>query len=69
MPDAADPKNADFRRGWDAALRAVRDWHAAKAKQTLVLAKRSRFPKTLEREADMHEKAAEMIPTLSPDDV
>jgi hypothetical protein len=61
--------SAEFQRGWDAAIQAVRDWHEAKAKQTLVLAKRSRFPKGLEREAEFHKHAAEMIMTLSPDDV
>jgi hypothetical protein len=66
MPDEV---SAEFQRGWDAAILAVRDWHAAKAKQTLVLAKRSRFPKNLEREAEVHKHSAEMIMTLSPSDV
>ena len=65
MADATD----DFQRGWDAAIQAARDWHESKAKQTLVLAKRSRFPKNLEREAEVHKQAAEMLQTLSPDDV
>jgi hypothetical protein len=59
----------DFQRGWDAALRAARDWHDGKAKQALVQARRSRFPKNLEREAEVHKHSAEMIVTLSPDDV
>jgi hypothetical protein len=59
----------DFQLGWDAALRAVRDWHEAQAKQALVQARRSRFPKTLEREAEVHKHSAEMIVTLCPDDV
>jgi hypothetical protein len=64
-----DENNADFLRGWDAALRAARAWHDAKAKQAIVQSKRTRFPKTLEREAEVHKHAAEMIVTLSPDDV
>jgi hypothetical protein len=60
---------AEFQRGWDAAILAARSWHEAKAKQSLVLARRSRFPKSLEREAEMHKQAAEMLMTLSPDDV
>lgn len=59
----------DFQRGWNAALAAARLWHQNQAKKTLVLARRSRFPKNLEREAEVHERAAEMIVTLSPDDV
>jgi len=43
MADATD----DFQRGWDAAILAVRDWHESQAKQALVLAKRTRFPKNL----------------------
>jgi hypothetical protein len=65
MAEATD----DFQRGWQAALLAARDWHEAKAKQTLVQARRSRFPKNLEREAEVHRHSAEMIITLSPDDV
>jgi hypothetical protein len=59
----------EFQRGWDAALRAARDWHESKAKQALVLSRRSRFPKSLEREAEFHKQSAELIVTLSPDDV
>jgi hypothetical protein len=59
----------EFQRGWDAALLAVRDWHEAQAKQTLIQARRSRFPKNLEREADVHRTSAELIANLSPDDV
>jgi hypothetical protein len=58
-----------FHRGWAAALAAARDWHEAKAKQALVQARRSRFPKNLEREAELHRLSAEMIITLDPDDV
>jgi hypothetical protein len=35
----------------------------------LVLARRSRFPKNLEREAEVHRQAAELIMAISPDDV
>jgi hypothetical protein len=59
----------EFERGWHAALRAVRMWHEAQAKQALVQSRRSRFPKNLEREAEIHNRAAERIITLSPDDV
>ena len=59
----------DFQRGWDAALQAVRFWHESQAKQTLIQARRSRFPKNLEREAEVHQRSAEMVMTLSPDDV
>jgi hypothetical protein len=61
--------DAEFRRGWDAAILAVSRWHAGKAKQTLVQARRARFPKTLESEASLHERCAEEVKTLSPDDV
>ncbi len=60
---------AEYRRGWEAAILAVSQWHAAKAKQTMVQARRSRFPKTLEAEAALHERAAEEVRILSPDDV
>jgi hypothetical protein len=59
----------EFQRGWDAALLAARNWHASQAKKTLILARRSRFPKNLEREAEVHQRSAEMIVSLSPDDV
>jgi len=59
----------EFQRGWDAALLAVRDWHESQAKKTLIQARRSRFPKNLEREAEVHQKSAEMIGILTPDDV
>ena len=59
----------EYQRGWDAALRAARAWHEAQASKSLVQARRSRFPKNLEREADVHRKSAEFIVTLSPDDV
>lgn len=59
----------EFQRGWDAALLAVRDWHKSQAKKTLIQARRSKFPKNLEREAEVHKRSAELIGTLSPDDV
>jgi hypothetical protein len=59
----------EFQRGWDAALLAARNWHEAQVKKTLIEARRSRFPKYLEREADVHQRSAELIVTLSPDDV
>jgi hypothetical protein len=62
-------EEAAFRRGWDAALAAVQAWHESQAKQTLIQAGRSRFPKSLERDAEVHRRAAELILTLSPDDV
>jgi hypothetical protein len=58
----------EFQRGWEAALLAARYWHESQAKKTLIAARRSRFPKNLEREAEVHQKSAEMIVTLSPDD-
>jgi hypothetical protein len=62
-------KTPEFQRGWDAALLAVRSWHESQAKKALVLANRSRFPKNLEREAEVHRRSAELIAALSPDDV
>jgi hypothetical protein len=59
----------EFQRGGDAALVAARRWHDAQASKTMILAGRSRFPKNLEREAEDHRRSAELIVTLSPDDV
>ena len=61
--------DSEFQRGWDAALAAAKDWHESKAKQALIQSRRTRFPKNLEREAEVHKFAAQMIQTLSPDDV
>ncbi len=61
--------DAEFRRGWDAAIAAVSQWHAAKAKQVMVQARRARFPKSLENEAAVLERVAEEVRVLSPDDV
>jgi hypothetical protein len=69
MTDAAARITPEFQRGWDAALLAARHWHESQAKKTLILARRNRFPKNLEREAEVHQRSAEMIVALSPDDV
>jgi len=66
---AEQEKTPEFQRGWDAALVAARQWHEDQAKKTLVLSRRTRFPKNLEREAEVHAKCAELIGLLSPDDV
>ena len=68
MAKQAGEKSAEFQRGWDAAILAARLWHEAKAQQAIVQSKRSRFPKNLERESDVHKLSAEMMLTLSPDD-
>ncbi len=68
MSDPAPAITPEFQRGWDAALIAVRQWHESQAKKTLVAARRSRFPKALEREAEVHQRSAELIGVLSPDD-
>ena len=69
MTTPADRDSAEFQRGWHAALRAAHDWHEAKARQAIVQSRRTRFPKNLEREAEVHKHSAEMMLTLSPDDV
>lgn len=69
MSEAPSSVSPEFQRGWDAALLAVRYWHEAQAKKALVLARRSRFPKNSEREAEVHQRSAEMVVILSPDDV
>ena len=69
MTDPATAITPEFQRGWDAALAAARAWHEAQAAQTLIQARRSRFPKNLEREAAVHQRSAELIGTLGPDDV
>ena len=61
--------DAEFLRGWSAALESVSAWHTAQAKQTMIQSTRTRFPKSLERDAEVHRRAAEMVLTLSPDDV
>ena len=69
MTDPITEIAPEFQRGWDAALVAARNWHESQAKKVLIQARRSRFPKNLEREAEVHQRSAEMITTLSPDDV
>jgi hypothetical protein len=69
MADPSTKTTPEFQRGWDAALLAARHWHESQAKKTLIQARRSRFPKNLEREAEVHQNSAQMLATLSPDDV
>ena len=69
MTDPSTEITPEFQRGWDAALLAARLWHEAQAKKTLIQARRSRFPRNFEREAEVHQKSAEMIAVLSPNDV
>jgi hypothetical protein len=65
----ADERTPEYDRGWAAALQAARYWHEAQAKRALILARRERFPKNLEREAELHQRCAEQILALDPDDV
>jgi hypothetical protein len=67
MPDTEI--SPEFQRGWNAAILAVCQWHEAQASKTMIQARRSRFPKNLEREAEVHRRSTELIVTLSPDDV
>jgi hypothetical protein len=69
MTDHLTAITPEFQRGWNAALIAARSWHESQARKTLIQAKRNRFPKSLEREAEVHQRSAEMIAALSPDDV
>jgi hypothetical protein len=69
MAAVTTEESAEFQRGWAAALLAARQWHESKAKQAMIQSRRTRFPKNLEREAEVHQHSAEMIMTLSPDDV
>jgi hypothetical protein len=69
MATPTDKNSAAFQRGWNAALLAARYWHEGKAKQAIIQSRHTRFPKTLEREAEVHRHSAEMMMTLSPDDV
>lgn len=66
---AKDNTTPEFERGWQAAILAAQHWHEGQATQALVLSRRTRFPKNLEREAEVHRRSAEMMHTLSPDDV
>ncbi len=61
--------SADYLKGWEAAMQATQLWLLAQAKQAKVQSTRTRFPKNLEREADVYERAADRITSLSPDDV
>ena len=65
----SDEHEPAFLRGWAAALEAARLWHLSQAKQALIQSRRTRFPKNLEREAEVHRQSAELILTISPDDV
>jgi hypothetical protein len=69
MTDTPTKITPEFQRGWNAALLAARQWHESQAKRALILARRERFPKNLEREAEVHQKSAELLAGLSPDDV
>jgi hypothetical protein len=69
MAAREDQNSVEFQRGWDAAILAARAWHEAKASQAMIQSRRTRFPKNLEREAEFHKHSAEMLLTLSPDDV
>ena len=64
-----DDQSTDYVKGWEAALEAASHWLRAQAKQALVQSTRTRFPKNLEREADVYTRVAERITALSPDDV
>ena len=66
MTDPVTEITPEFQRGWDAALMAARFWHESQAKKALVQARRSRFPKNFEREAEVHQRSAEMITTSEP---
>jgi hypothetical protein len=54
MPDTEI--SPEFQRGWNAAILAVRNWHEAQASKTMIQSRRSRFPKNLEREAEVHRR-------------
>ena len=69
MTDPVTEITPEFQREWDAALMAVRSWHESEAKKALIQARCNRFPRNFEREAEVHQRSAEMITTLSPDDV
>ncbi len=69
MSDPSSEITAEYQRGWDAALLAAKQWHESQAKRAMAQSRRTRFPKNLEREAELHQRCAEMITTLSPHDV
>ncbi len=66
---AKENRSPEFERGWEAAILAAQHWHEDQATQAMVLSRRTRFPKTLEREAEVHRRSAEMMATLSPEDL
>ncbi|GAC1341908.1 MAG: hypothetical protein NVSMB18_14960 [Acetobacteraceae bacterium] len=66
---ADESRSLEYRQGWDAAILAAQHWHEGQAMQAIVLSRRTRFPKNLERDAEVHRRSAEMMATLSPDDV
>jgi hypothetical protein len=66
---AKENGNLDYERGWNAAILAACRWHEAQAAQAMVLSRRTRFPKNLERDAEVHRRSAEMMATLSAEDV
>ncbi len=66
---AKENGDSDYERGWNAAILAARRWHEAQAAQAMVLSRRTRFPKNLERDAEGHRRSAEMMATLSVEDV
>ena len=68
-PHSPEAHSPDYLKGWEAALHAANLWLRAQAKQALVQSTRTRFPKNLEREADVYKRVAERITALSPDDV
>ena len=69
MTDPITEITPEFQRGWDAALKAASFWHESQAKEAMIQARRSRFPRNFEREAEVHQRSAELITTLRPDDV
>ncbi len=66
---AKENGDLDYERGWSAAILAARRWHEAQATQAMVLSRRTRFPKNLERDAEVHRRSAEIMATLSAEDV
>lgn len=61
-------KGPEFKRGYEAAITAARHWHEGQAAQAIVLSRRTRFPKNLERDAEVHRRSAEMMAMLSPEE-
>ena len=64
-----ESRSPEFERGWAAGILAAQHWHENQAAQAMVLSRRTRFPKNLERDAEVHRRSAEMLVTLSPEDV